>query len=201
MGLFCPCVLFGRNVEQVREDTPWTGPCICHAIFVEGGLAFAAATAALHGFIDPRTTFLIGEGLFFSWWMCGIYTGLMRQSLQKKYHLKVILILFSWNSVHKKQLCCQFLICTISQLIYKNNDLGDSFISLIIATPRCKFVSVILKYFGKCQRIGVLSTMFFEIYNKSHDWEQMVCLPVNVRFCTSKIWKTRITISKIKSTF
>lgn len=95
MGLFCPCVLFGRNVEQVREDTPWTGPCICHAIFVEGGLAFAAATAALHGFIDPRTTFLIGEGLFFSWWMCGIYTGLMRQQLQKKYHLKVILILFS----------------------------------------------------------------------------------------------------------
>ncbi|KAK6121914.1 hypothetical protein DH2020_044339 [Rehmannia glutinosa] len=88
MGLFCPCVLFGRNVEQVREDTPWTGPCICHAIFIEGGLAFAAATAALHGIIDPRTTFLICEGLFFSWWMCGIYTGLMRQSLQKKYHLK-----------------------------------------------------------------------------------------------------------------
>ncbi|KAG6429237.1 hypothetical protein SASPL_107282 [Salvia splendens] len=87
-GLFCPCVLFGRNVEQLREDTPWTGPCICHAIFIEGGIAFAAATAALHGFIDPRTTFLIGEGLFFSWWMCGIYTGLVRQSLQKKYHLK-----------------------------------------------------------------------------------------------------------------
>ncbi|KAI3458306.1 hypothetical protein Pfo_014969 [Paulownia fortunei] len=87
-GLFCPCVLFGRNIEQVREDTPWTGPCICHAFFVEGGLAFAAATAALHGIIDPRTTFLICEGLLFSWWMCGIYTGLVRQSLQKKYHLK-----------------------------------------------------------------------------------------------------------------
>lgn len=89
-GLFCPCVLFGRNVEQVREDTPWTGPCICHAVFVEGGLALAAATAALHGFIDPQTTVLIGEGLFFGWWMCGIYTGVIRQSLQKKYHLKVI---------------------------------------------------------------------------------------------------------------
>ncbi|KAL1565193.1 Cell number regulator 6, variant 2 [Salvia divinorum] len=87
-GLFCPCVLFGRNVEQLREDTTWTGPCICHAIFIEGGIAFAAATAALHGFIDPRTTFLIGEGLFFGWWMCGIYTGLVRHSLQKKYHLK-----------------------------------------------------------------------------------------------------------------
>ncbi|KAL7147578.1 hypothetical protein ABFS83_06G116900 [Erythranthe nasuta] len=87
-GLFCPCVLFGRNVERVREDIPWTGPCICHAVFVEGGLAFAAATAALHGFIDPNMTVLIYEGLFFSWWMCGIYTGIMRQSLQKKYHLK-----------------------------------------------------------------------------------------------------------------
>ncbi|CAI9762348.1 unnamed protein product [Fraxinus pennsylvanica] len=87
-GLFCPCVLFGRNVEQLREDTPWTGPCICHAIFVEGGLAFVAVTAAVHGIIEPKTTFLIYEGLLFGWWMCGIYTGLMRQSLQKKYHLK-----------------------------------------------------------------------------------------------------------------
>ncbi|KAL0304107.1 UNVERIFIED_CONTAM: Cell number regulator 6, partial [Sesamum radiatum] len=53
-----------------------------------GGLAFAAVTAGLHGMIDPRTTFLICEGLLFSWWMCGIYTGLVRQSLQKKYHLE-----------------------------------------------------------------------------------------------------------------
>ncbi|XP_048139201.1 cell number regulator 6-like isoform X1 [Rhodamnia argentea] len=86
-GLFCPCVLFGRNVESLREDTPWTSPCICHAIFVEGGIALAVATAAFHG-IDPHTSFLIGEGLVFAWWMCGIYTGLVRQSLQKKYHLK-----------------------------------------------------------------------------------------------------------------
>lgn len=88
-GLFCPCVLFGRNVEQIRDDTPWNGPCICHAIFVEGGLALAATTAALHGMMDPRTVFLIGESLVFGWWMCGIYTGLFRQSVQKKYHLKV----------------------------------------------------------------------------------------------------------------
>ncbi|GER46532.1 PLAC8 family protein [Striga asiatica] len=87
-GLFCPCILFGRNIEQLREDTPWTGPCIFHAIFIEGGLALAAGTAALNGLIDPRTICLITEGLFFSWWMCGIYTGLVRQSLQKKYHLK-----------------------------------------------------------------------------------------------------------------
>ncbi|XP_038976333.1 cell number regulator 6-like [Phoenix dactylifera] len=86
-GLFCPCVLFGRNVERLREDIPWTRPCTCHAIFVEGGIALAAATAVLHG-IDPRTPFLIGEGLLFTWWMCGIYIGIFRQSLQKKYHLK-----------------------------------------------------------------------------------------------------------------
>lgn len=90
-GLFCPCVLFGRNVERLRDDTPWTTPCVCHAIFIEGGIALAAATAVFHG-IDPRTAFLICEGLLFSWWMCGIYTGLFRQSLQKKYHLKVIAV-------------------------------------------------------------------------------------------------------------
>jgi Cys-rich protein (TIGR01571 family) len=89
LGLFCPCVLFGRNVERMREETPWTGPCTCHAIFVEGGMALALATAIFHG-VDPHGAFLIGEGLLFAWWMCGIYTGLFRQGLQRKYHLQVI---------------------------------------------------------------------------------------------------------------
>ncbi|CAI0404499.1 unnamed protein product [Linum tenue] len=88
-GLFCPCVLFGRNVERMRDDTPWTTPCLCHAACIEGGIALAAVTALSHGVIvDPNTSFLICEGLLFAWWMCGIYTGLARQSLQKKYHLK-----------------------------------------------------------------------------------------------------------------
>ncbi|KAG6504081.1 hypothetical protein ZIOFF_036409 [Zingiber officinale] len=86
-GLFCPCVLFGRNVERLREDVPWTNPCICHALCVEGGIALAAATAIFHG-IDPETSFLIGEGLVFAWWICGTYTGIVRKSLQQKYHLK-----------------------------------------------------------------------------------------------------------------
>ncbi|XP_024016948.1 cell number regulator 6 [Morus notabilis] len=86
-GLFCPCVLFGRNVESLRDDTPWTTPCVCHAVCVEGGMALAAATAIFHG-ANPSTAFLICEGLLFGWWMCGIYTGLARQTLQKKYHLK-----------------------------------------------------------------------------------------------------------------
>ncbi|KMS98879.1 hypothetical protein BVRB_3g067730 [Beta vulgaris subsp. vulgaris] len=50
-------------------------------------MALAAATAWSYG-IDPKTTCLIWEGLFFTWWMCGIYTGLVRQSLQREYHLK-----------------------------------------------------------------------------------------------------------------
>ncbi|MCO5583041.1 hypothetical protein L7F22_036947 [Adiantum nelumboides] len=86
LGLICPCVLFGRNVERLKE-IPWTTPCTCHAIFVEGGLALAAATLAFHA-VNPHAAFLIGEGLFFTWWMCGIYTGLFRQDLQKKYHLQ-----------------------------------------------------------------------------------------------------------------
>ncbi|KAK4777108.1 hypothetical protein SAY86_005796 [Trapa natans] len=86
-GLFCPCVLFGRNVESLREDTSWTTPCVCHAVCVEGGILLAAATSVFHG-IDLHTSFLICESLLFAWWMCGIYTGLARQSLQKKYHLK-----------------------------------------------------------------------------------------------------------------
>ncbi|XP_076898629.1 cell number regulator 6-like isoform X1 [Bidens hawaiensis] len=88
-GLFCPCVLFGRNYENLRDDyASATTPCVLHAIFIEGGLAVAATTAALHGIIDPRTSFLICEGVLFGWWMCGIYTGIVRQMLQKKYHLK-----------------------------------------------------------------------------------------------------------------
>lgn len=87
-GLFCPCVLFGRNVETMREDIPWTNACVCHALCIEGGMAVAAATAMFHGLLDPRTACLIGEGLLFAWWVCGIYTGLFRQSLQKKYHLR-----------------------------------------------------------------------------------------------------------------
>ncbi|XP_010536540.1 PREDICTED: cell number regulator 6 [Tarenaya hassleriana] len=87
-GLFCPCVQFGRNFENLSDDdTHGTKACVCHAFFVEGGMALAAATALFHG-IDPQTSFLICEGLLFAWWMCGIYTGNVRQSLQRKYHLK-----------------------------------------------------------------------------------------------------------------
>lgn len=111
-GLLLPCVLFGQNVENLREDIPSSQACMCHAIFVEGGIALATATVLCNGF-DPRTSFLIGEGLLFSWWMCGIYTGLFRQSLQKKYHLKVMpLLLFAIASYQ------HIYISTTSQKAY-----------------------------------------------------------------------------------
>jgi len=91
-GLFCPCVLFGRNVQSLREDTHWTRPCICHAILVEGGISLGIANVAAFSLIpgiNPWISCLICEGLYFSWLACSEYTGQVRQSLQKKYHLKV----------------------------------------------------------------------------------------------------------------
>ncbi|CAI5463676.1 unnamed protein product [Closterium sp. Yama58-4] len=89
-GLFCPCVLFGKNVEALRDDIPWSAACACHVLCIEGGVALGSALLCCPAYItvDPQTLFLLGETLFFCWWMCGIYTGLFRQELQKKYHLK-----------------------------------------------------------------------------------------------------------------
>ena len=88
-GALCPCVLFGKNVESLKDDVPWSTACACHAVFVEGGIAAGIFLACFPTLLDPSTTFLLAESLFFAWWMCGIYTGLFRQELQKKYHLKV----------------------------------------------------------------------------------------------------------------
>lgn len=89
LGLFCPSVLFGRVYETLSdEETSWKKACICHSIVVEGGLTAASMLACVPG-IDPHTSLLIWEGLLFVWWMCGIYTGNVRQTLQRKYHLQV----------------------------------------------------------------------------------------------------------------
>ncbi|MBA0762520.1 hypothetical protein Gotri_012119 [Gossypium trilobum] len=94
IGMFCPCILFGQNVETVKEDVMWNDACMCHAICVEGGMVVAGATMFFHGIVDLKTSFLICETLLFAWWLCGIYNGLFRQSLQKKYHLKVYIFIF-----------------------------------------------------------------------------------------------------------
>ncbi|KAG5409471.1 hypothetical protein IGI04_005790 [Brassica rapa subsp. trilocularis] len=87
-GFFCPSVLFGRVYETLsEEETSWKRACVCHSIVVEGGLTAASLLLCIPG-IDPHTTFLFWEGLFFVWWMCGIYTGDVRQTLQRKYHLQ-----------------------------------------------------------------------------------------------------------------
>lgn len=107
-GLFCPCVLFGRNVESLNEEISQTGACVGHVICVEGGITLAVVTAAMHG-IDPDTMCLITEGLLFTWWVCGIYTGMARQALQRKYHLKVV-IPFPLIHIH--------FLATISEVVY-----------------------------------------------------------------------------------
>eukprot|EP00850_Spirogloea_muscicola_P006770 SM000032S12154 [mRNA] locus=s32:902526:904009:+ [translate_table: standard] len=104
-GLFCPCILFGKNLEE-QKDIPWTTPCIVHGVFVEGGLALAALTAAFSGSMDPSTAFLIGEGLLFAWWMCGVYTGLFRQELQRKYHLSLLLSAVRYAAAEMTVACC-----------------------------------------------------------------------------------------------
>ncbi|XP_028055305.1 uncharacterized protein LOC114259490 [Camellia sinensis] len=43
-GLFCPCVLFGRNVENLNVDISQRAACVGHIICVEGGMTFAALT-------------------------------------------------------------------------------------------------------------------------------------------------------------
>lgn len=98
-GIFCPCMLFGRNVEALNDEIPSNNACICHMLCVEGGMALAAITAFIPG-IDPSTSCLITEGLLFTWWMCGIYTGMARQSLQRKYHLKVCHIYVYFHHIY-----------------------------------------------------------------------------------------------------
>lgn len=82
-------MLFGRNVENLNDDVSYNCACMGHAICVEGGIALAILTAAFHGIIEPGTVALLAEGLFCTWWMCSVYTGMPRQALQRKYHLKV----------------------------------------------------------------------------------------------------------------
>ncbi|PHT36259.1 Cell number regulator 6 [Capsicum baccatum] len=75
-------------METLNDEISSRGACVGHMVCIEGGIALAALTAAFHG-IDPDTACLVTEGLLFSWWVCGIYTGMARQMLQRKYHLKV----------------------------------------------------------------------------------------------------------------
>ncbi|OEL23497.1 Cell number regulator 6 [Dichanthelium oligosanthes] len=87
-GLLCPYVLFGRNTQAVT-GVPWTIPCTCHGVCLEGGIALAILTAAFHGVTTPAVSCLIGEGVLCGWMLCAAYTSFPRGELQKKYHLMV----------------------------------------------------------------------------------------------------------------
>ncbi|CAN4099420.1 unnamed protein product [Withania somnifera] len=67
LGLFCPCVLFGRHMENLNDEISSGGACVGHLVCIEGGIALAALTAAFHG-IDPDIACLVTEGLLFSRW-------------------------------------------------------------------------------------------------------------------------------------
>lgn len=46
LGLWCPCVLFGRNVELL-EGRQWTGPCLMHILL--WGIATGIGCSLTHG--------------------------------------------------------------------------------------------------------------------------------------------------------
>ncbi|GAB2233376.1 hypothetical protein Drorol1_Dr00002598 [Drosera rotundifolia] len=66
---------------------PWTIPCCCHAICVEGCLAVAAATAFMNG-ADPNMPYQVLQCLLIAWACCANCGDISRQSLQEKYHLE-----------------------------------------------------------------------------------------------------------------
>ncbi|KAK4414633.1 Cell number regulator 6 [Sesamum alatum] len=96
IGLFCPCILFGRNVANLNEEISQQNACVGHAVCVEGGIALAAATAAFHG-IDPDTACLVTEGLLFAWWdspcdpclvhCCLHWCAICQEHRERHYHL------------------------------------------------------------------------------------------------------------------
>lgn len=118
-GLFCPCLLFGRNIASMNDEIVSEQACVGHAVCVEGGITLALVTASCNG-IDPDTVCLITEGLLFAWWVCGIYTGMGRQLLQRKYHLRVttITICININIWNYKLHELMILICRIRHVIH-----------------------------------------------------------------------------------
>ncbi|GBG92440.1 hypothetical protein CBR_g55377 [Chara braunii] len=63
------------------NHTPWTGPCICHAICVEGGAATAIGALIYFHFQQLVVPFIF-------WWLCGLYMAGPRSEIQRKYRLE-----------------------------------------------------------------------------------------------------------------
>ncbi|KAG9459213.1 hypothetical protein H6P81_003721 [Aristolochia fimbriata] len=74
IGLFCPCVLFGKNAEFLGAES-WTGPCMTH--FILWGLVNGLCCMLTDGF-------LLGfPGSVVACYACGY-----RKSLRAKYNLQ-----------------------------------------------------------------------------------------------------------------
>lgn len=72
LGLFCPCVLFGKNVEKLHSR-PFFGPCCIHCV-LGGGVAFGASWV-----VGPAAFWLT----LVSCYACGY-----RTEIRSKYHLQ-----------------------------------------------------------------------------------------------------------------
>ncbi|KAH9294969.1 hypothetical protein KI387_038557, partial [Taxus chinensis] len=74
IGLFCPCVLFGKNVEYL-EGRSWTGPCCVHFLLwgVVTGICCSLTEGTLLGLL----------GSFVSCYACGY-----RRAIRAKYNLE-----------------------------------------------------------------------------------------------------------------
>uniref|UniRef100_A0A0C9RFS9 TSA: Wollemia nobilis Ref_Wollemi_Transcript_29843_741 transcribed RNA sequence n=1 Tax=Wollemia nobilis TaxID=56998 RepID=A0A0C9RFS9_9CONI len=74
IGLFCPCILFGKNVEYL-EGQSWTGPCVVHFLLwgVVTGMCCSLTEGTLLGLL----------GSFVSCYACGY-----RRAIRTKYNLE-----------------------------------------------------------------------------------------------------------------
>ncbi|XP_078173940.1 cell number regulator 6-like [Carex rostrata] len=86
-GLFCPCVLYGQNMETIH-GIPWQESCLCHATFLCVGAGLAISLAICNGTVSPDAFELMTEGLICGWNVFSMYTSTGRDNLQKKFHLK-----------------------------------------------------------------------------------------------------------------
>ncbi|KAJ1692812.1 hypothetical protein LUZ63_009510 [Rhynchospora breviuscula] len=85
IGLFCPCVLYGKNLETL-EGTPWQEACSGHACFLVAGAAMMVSLATCQ--MSPDTVWCISEGLLCGWFIFSATISSGREQMQKKFHLE-----------------------------------------------------------------------------------------------------------------
>lgn len=79
LGTWCPCVLFGQNVE-ILTGRPWPGPCFMHCVL------WGAVTATCCIFTQSPFGVLLS--------CVPGYAAGYRQTIRQKYNLEVTLFSF-----------------------------------------------------------------------------------------------------------